>query len=451
MRRIFAPLPAALMLGLVLILSTARCTQLLGVEPGEPVPEGGALPTCQPGRASCGGQLCDTDILNNKAHCGACGQACVAANSTAECAAGRCTLTCAPRYADCDRSDRTGCEVLLDSDVQNCGACGHDCRGTPCVGGACVPIIMGVAQSAISYLAVDADSAYAGTTGGNIEVFPIRGGARTLAVTAQTGIVGQVAYSAPTLYAFRTISPPLSATTTEIDAFSRNGQNVRCVMASPAPRRLAADDAGVVWAGGASVSDAGPNPIIREVPADAVCDAGVAPRGLGGTTATRVGEGVLLDGPNAFVTALDTQSSSTGIVGRILRDTGELTVLASRVRPLKNLGRGLATDDTYVYWVDSDVFVRRVPKAGCPTPTAPCQEDVYFEEFGNVFAVNADDRSVYVLATDGQVAYLEILDKAKPTNRRRVPADTSVLSGDVAWNHEFVVWALGQKVYRLAR
>jgi hypothetical protein len=447
MSRILAPAAAAVLIGLVLVLSTATCSQLLGVEPGEPVPEGGPLPKCEPGKASCGGQLCDTDILTDKANCGACGSACVAANSTAECAAGKCTLTCMPSYADCDHSDRTGCEVFLTSDVKNCGACGHDCRGTPCVQGACVPIIMGVAQTPVTYLGVDSDNAYGGTTGGNIEVFPIRGGARTLAVT---GFVGQVAYNAPTLYAFRTITPP-NPPTTEIDAFSRNGQNERCVMANPTARRLAVDGAGVVWAGGPSVSDAGPNPIIREIPSDAVCDAGVAARGLGGTTATRIGEGVVLDGPNAFVTALDSQTSSTGILGRILRDTGELTVLASRVRPLKNLGRGIATDDKYAYWVDSDVFIRRVPKGGCPTPTTPCQEDVYFEEFGSVFAVNVDDRAIYVLATDGQVAYLEILDKAKPTERRRIPADTSVLAGDVAFNSDFVIWALGQKVYRLAR
>jgi hypothetical protein len=449
MKRALAPFAAALVLGLGLIFSTATCTQLLGVEPGEAVPEGGPLPACAADRASCNGKLCDTDILNDRAHCGSCDNACVAANATAECTQGKCTLTCAPSYADCDHRDRTGCEVYLNSDVHNCGACGRDCRGTPCVEGQCVPVIMGVARANISYLGVDDDSAYAGTLGGSIEVFPIVGGARTIAVNAPPDPIAQVAYAAPTLYAFRTVFTPPSTTTTEIDAFSRNGQNSRCVTRSPIARRIDADRAGIVWAGGAPVTDAGPNPLFRELPADAECDGGV-PRGLGGSTANRVGEGVVLDGPLAFVTALDTVGSSAGILGSVVRDTGELTVLSPRIRPLKNLGRGLAVDDKYVYWIDSDVFVRRMPKAGCGGATTPCQQDVYFEEFGSVFAINVDDRAVYVLATDGQFAYLEIISKAD-SKLRRIPADLSVLSGDVVSNPSFVVWALGTKVYRLAR
>jgi hypothetical protein len=313
-----------------------------------------------------------------------------------------------------------------------------------------VPIIMGVAQSQVAYVGVDERSAYAGTVGGRIEVFPIGGGAATLAVADTSGLVGQVAYTLPTLYAFRTIAAvPPAVPTTEIDAFSRNGQNERCVVTSPTARRLDADATGIVWAGGLPVPDAGATPLLHEVPAAAECDAG-ASRGLAPTTGTKVGEGVVLDGAFAFVSALDNPAASTGLLGRVDRASGALTVLSPRIRPLKNLGRGLAVDDKHIYWVDSDVFVRRLPKQGCPSP-APCQEDVYFEEFGNVFAVNVDDRAVYVLATDGQAAYLEIVDKAKLSDRRRVPADTSVTKGDVAWNASFVVWGLGQKVYRLAR
>jgi hypothetical protein len=451
LRRRLATLSAALVLALALTLATATCTQLLGVEAGESVPEGGPLPKCEPGKASCGGQLCDTDIVNDKANCGKCGNACVGSNATAACAEGKCTLACAPNYADCDHNDTTGCEAFLQTDVKNCGACGHDCRGTPCVGGACVPIIMGVAQSQVTYLGMDDDSAYVGTTTGKIEVFPLNGGAKTLAFSDPTSVVTQLTYTAPTIYGLRTLY--IAPGGTEIDALSRNGQNARCLMRSPTLRRFDADNAGFVFAGGLPVPDAGANPLIRELPTSASCEVEAgAPRPLGASQENKdkVGEGVILDGPNAFVTALDTGSSSTGLLGRIDRQSGQLFVLNPRIRPLKNLGRGLAVDDKFVYWIDSDVFVRRLPKGGCPTAT-PCQEDVYFEEFGNVFAVSVDDRAVYVLATDGQVAYLEVLDKNKLSDRRRVPGDISVVSGDVAWNGNFIVWGLGQKVYRLAR
>jgi hypothetical protein len=46
--------------------------------------------------------------------------------------------TCAPGTADCNQIADDGCEVNLENDVNNCGACGHSCGQTGCVGqGAC--------------------------------------------------------------------------------------------------------------------------------------------------------------------------------------------------------------------------------------------------------------------------------------------------------------------------
>jgi hypothetical protein len=31
----------------------------------------------------------------------------------------------------------------VQTDVHNCGSCGHDCMGSPCVGGVCQPVDAG--------------------------------------------------------------------------------------------------------------------------------------------------------------------------------------------------------------------------------------------------------------------------------------------------------------------
>ncbi|MDB4932683.1 MAG: hypothetical protein JWM10_5167, partial [Myxococcaceae bacterium] len=55
---------------------------------------------------------CETDTLNDVAHCGGCGMACAArARSAASCAAGRCAYACDAGFADCDGSAANGCEV----------------------------------------------------------------------------------------------------------------------------------------------------------------------------------------------------------------------------------------------------------------------------------------------------------------------------------------------------
>ena len=156
----------------------------------------------------------------------------------------------------------------------------------------------------------------------------------------------------------------------------------------------------------------------------------------------------VLDGSNVFVAALDTAGSTAGPLLSVNRATGAFTVVLPRIRPA--LGRSLAVDDTYVYWIDSQAFVRRVPKGGCPT-LSPCTEDVYFEQFGSVFAIAVDDTNLYALGTNGVAAYLEIVDKKNPTTQRNLPSDQNVTAGDVNWNQDYVVWGLGQKVYRLSR
>ena len=50
-------------------------------------------------------------------------------------------MDCNEGRADCNNSQSDGCEVNIDSDPRNCGACGHVCdavAGQACVAGRCV-------------------------------------------------------------------------------------------------------------------------------------------------------------------------------------------------------------------------------------------------------------------------------------------------------------------------
>lgn len=87
--------------------------------------------TCVAPRARCGAACLDlsADVRN----CGACGRDCTSLPrvnaSAASCVAGRCMISCAAGYGDCDRSADNGCEAALTTDA-SCGACGVTCGGS---------------------------------------------------------------------------------------------------------------------------------------------------------------------------------------------------------------------------------------------------------------------------------------------------------------------------------
>jgi len=100
---------------------------------------------CVEGACVCpeGLSLCDgacVDLQSDAAHCGACGAVCAAGeNATgAACTDGTCVRTCDAGFADCDGDGANGCEIALDADASNCGACNNVCaEGAYCESGVC--------------------------------------------------------------------------------------------------------------------------------------------------------------------------------------------------------------------------------------------------------------------------------------------------------------------------
>lgn len=97
--------------------------------------------SCPGGQFNCSGTCynLNTDVNN----CGTCGHICSTANGAAACTAGNCTIaSCNAGFADCDGNPADGCEINLNSNVNNCGSCGHLCSApnanSACAGGACV-------------------------------------------------------------------------------------------------------------------------------------------------------------------------------------------------------------------------------------------------------------------------------------------------------------------------
>ncbi len=103
------------------------------------------ITACNAGRANCNGVYadgCEVNTTADLAHCGACNNACTAANGTPRCQAGSCGITsCNAGFANCNNQVADGCEVNTNTSLTNCGACNAQCalpHASPvCTAGTC--------------------------------------------------------------------------------------------------------------------------------------------------------------------------------------------------------------------------------------------------------------------------------------------------------------------------
>ncbi|WP_373049175.1 MXAN_6577-like cysteine-rich protein [Vulgatibacter sp.] len=117
----------------------------VGCDAGEVCSAGACAETCAEALDVCGGSC--TSLANDPTNCGTCGTSCPAlANANPVCTGGSCASICSVGYADCNSdlatSGSDGCEAVLDTDLQHCGACDNACglpaNGTAaCTNGSC--------------------------------------------------------------------------------------------------------------------------------------------------------------------------------------------------------------------------------------------------------------------------------------------------------------------------
>ena len=80
--------------------------------------------------ASCGDGLCTTNLTDDVDHCGACDNPCPVhpTNGSSICTGGKCKIACHELTADCNGLIADGCETPTDKDPLNCGGCGITCN-----------------------------------------------------------------------------------------------------------------------------------------------------------------------------------------------------------------------------------------------------------------------------------------------------------------------------------
>jgi len=141
--------------------------------------------TCLPGFADCDANPangCEVSTRDSAMNCGACGNRCAPMGDAAvgACSAGRCALVCPAGRGDCDGNAANGCETDTTTSATNCGVCGVACgTGVSCSAGACAVMIRGLGGSTgfgpdVNCLAPNDDGSYtASVDGGAAQIAPV--------------------------------------------------------------------------------------------------------------------------------------------------------------------------------------------------------------------------------------------------------------------------------------
>lgn len=135
---------------------------------GEMCSAGMCATYCQTGYMPCSGGGADggpsgpycANLNSDPNNCGACGNVCSNNHGIPSCTNGTCATTCLGTYVDCDKNPATGCEVDLATDPKSCGKCGHDCLGGTCAGSLCQPVVLASGQGSPYALTIDGTNVY---------------------------------------------------------------------------------------------------------------------------------------------------------------------------------------------------------------------------------------------------------------------------------------------------
>jgi hypothetical protein len=118
---------------------------------------------CDAGWEDCDGNAsngCEVDLNTDVANCGACDQGCGSAHGTPHCTGGTCSITCSSGYGDCDGANANGCEINLTNTTENCGTCGRDCLQGTCSASQCEPWLLASTSDDAHGIAVNDNHVY---------------------------------------------------------------------------------------------------------------------------------------------------------------------------------------------------------------------------------------------------------------------------------------------------
>ncbi|MCU0657003.1 MAG: MopE-related protein [Polyangiaceae bacterium] len=119
------------------------CGNVCNAQNGGAICSGGTcgVSSCNNGFADCDNNVangCEVVLATNINNCGACGNACSSNNAqSTSCSASKCNPVCNPGFGDCDNLGPNGCETNTTNNVNNCGGCGIKCVTTNATGASC--------------------------------------------------------------------------------------------------------------------------------------------------------------------------------------------------------------------------------------------------------------------------------------------------------------------------
>lgn len=360
------------------------CVTVCPPNGGTPICTDGAcgVSSCTAPTADCDydGIDCETNIDTSLAHCGFCNNPCSLTNAVASCQTGTCTLTgCNANKGNCDGNDFNGCETDLLVNASHCGACGKSCISGMCVAGRCKPLVLG--DGAVGQLALDAVTVYFTTAAGVSKVKKTGGAVNVL--SADVGPSDAIVLLDTSVY-FATSLPQPNAVLYRVP--QAGGSPTPILEGLAEPRRLATDGAYIYLTNHAEddtggvyrIDKAGDNP---EILVNAPFASGLTIMGShlwayttsadgnglvelysedqGGTvfvTATDRPWGVTHDGTSFFWTSYDADRA----VERSSSDGADVTKIAGG--PGEN--QHIAVDATHVYWTAANDGLYRVVKTG---------------------------------------------------------------------------------------